>query len=125
MMPGARRLLVFSGGLAIGAACGDSATSSPVGPLVSCDACADDASDATVRILRRGVGGPSQAYVTIGKDVLGSWIGGMAPMVVTVPAGQRVLLDAALDGKHAAKDELVHAIYDIETNVPLKISIVS
>src|SRR5688572_24763952 len=42
-----------------------------------------------------------------------------------VPAGKRVLLDATLDGLHAGKDELVHAIYDVVTSAPLKVSVVS
>ncbi len=84
-----------------------------------------DAADATVQIVRRGVGTPSQSYVAIGKDVLAQWLAPMTPIAVTVPAGQRVLLDATLDAKHAAKDELVHAIFDVVTSAPLKISIVS
>ncbi|HEY8073446.1 MAG TPA: hypothetical protein VIF62_05040 [Labilithrix sp.] len=84
-----------------------------------------NATDATVTIVRRGVGTPSQSYVAIGKDVLAQWLAPMAPIAVTVPAGQRVLLDATLDAKHAAQDELVHAIFDVETSAPVKISIVS
>lgn len=81
--------------------------------------------DATITIARRGVGGPSQAYVTVGKDVLAQWLAPMTPVVVTVPAGQRVLVDPLLDAKHAAKDELVHAIYDVITSATLKISVVT
>jgi hypothetical protein len=83
------------------------------------------ATAATITIRRRGVGGPSKAYVAVGKDVLASWLAPMAPIVVNVPPGQRVLLDSEIDGKHATKDDLVHAIYDVETSAPLKISIVS
>jgi hypothetical protein len=36
-----------------------------------------------------------------------------------------VLLDDALDQQHAAQNELVHAIYDVTTDAPLKISFVS
>ena len=45
--------------------------------------------------------------------------------VVTVPAGTRVLLDANLDGEHAATNQLVHAIVDVDADAPLKLSIVS
>lgn len=83
------------------------------------------AAPAKVTIRRRGVGEPGAAYVKIGKDVLLAFSQTIAPVDVTVPAGQRVLLDPALDAKHASQAELVHAIYDVEVDAPVKVSVVS
>ncbi len=84
------------------------------------------AQDTSLTIRRHGLAAPSKAYVSVGKTVLLDWL---APQqvakVVTVPAGTRVLLDPALDALHADKAELVHAIYDVETTAPLKVSFVS
>jgi hypothetical protein len=44
---------------------------------------------------------------------------------VTVPSQTRVLLDASLDAEHAAQNELVHAMYDVSLDAPVKISFVS
>ena len=75
--------------------------------------------------MRRGLAAPSTAYVAVGKSVLRDWLLDTAPVDVVVPAGQRVLLDAALDALHASQNQLVHAIYDVVTDKPLKISFVS
>lgn len=80
---------------------------------------------AKLTIVRRGLAAPSTAYVSVGKTVLLDWLVDRAPVDVVVPPGQRVLLDSALDQLHAAKDQLVHAIYDIVTDAPLKLSFVS
>lgn len=84
-----------------------------------------NAQAATVTIQRRGLAAPSTAYVSVGKTVLLDWLTPRAPAPVTVPAGQRVLLDPALDALHASQDELVHAIYDVVTDRAVKISFVS
>jgi hypothetical protein len=83
------------------------------------------AQPAKITVVRRGLAAPSTAYVSVGKAVLLDWLADRAPTVVTVPAGTRVLLDDALDQLHAAQNELVHAIYDVTTDAPLKISFVS
>lgn len=80
---------------------------------------------AKITIVRRGLAAPSTAYVAIGKSVALDWLTERAPADVTVPAGQRVLLDPALDAMQASQNELVHAIYDVVTDRPLKISFVS
>ena len=80
---------------------------------------------AKVTVVRRGLAAPSTAYVSVGKSVLADWFVDRAPVDVVVPAGQRVLLDPALDQLHAAKDELVHAIYDVVADRSVKISFVS
>lgn len=84
-----------------------------------------NAQAATVTIERRGLAAPSTAYVSVGKTVLLDWLTPRAPVAVTVPAGQRVLLDPALDALHASQDELVHAVYDVVTDRAVKISFVS
>ncbi len=83
------------------------------------------ASDAHVTITKEGLGGPSTDYVDVGKAVAAAWMASSTATVVTVPAGTRVLLDASLDGEHAATNELVHAIIDLDVDAPVKISIVS
>lgn len=80
---------------------------------------------AKVTIVRRGLGVPSTAYVALGKSVLLDWFIDRPAVDVTVAPGQRVLLDAALDQLHAAPDELVHAIYDVVIDRPVKLSFVS
>ena len=83
------------------------------------------AQPAKITIVRRGLAAPSTAYVSVGKTVLLDWLADRAATVATVPAGTRVLLDDALDQLHAAQNELVHAIYDVTTDAPLKFSFVS
>jgi hypothetical protein len=82
--------------------------------------------DAHVSIDQAGVAPlPSQDYVGLGKTVAEAWLSSSAGPTVMVPAGQRVLLDPALDALHAATSELVHAIYDVHVDAPVKISVVS
>ncbi len=85
----------------------------------------ENASDAHVTIAKLGLGGPDADYLDLGKAVAAAWLASSLATVVTVPAGMRVLLDATLDGEHAATGELVHAIVDIAVDAPVKISIVS
>lgn len=83
------------------------------------------AAPAKITIVRRGLAAPGTAYVAIGKTVLLDWLVDRAPVDVTVPAGQRVLLDPALDAMQASQNELVHAIYDVVVDRTVKISFVS
>jgi hypothetical protein len=84
------------------------------------------AADAHVVIDQAGVPpAPSQDYGGLGKAVAEAWLSSPAGPTVTVPAGQRVLLDPALDALYAANAELVHAIYDVHTDATLKFSVVS
>jgi hypothetical protein len=78
-----------------------------------------------VKIVRRGLATPAKSYVAVGKAVIADWLTDKTIPDVEVGAGQRVLLDAQLDAMVAQKDELVHAIFDIETSAPLEISFVS
>lgn len=80
---------------------------------------------ATVKMKRRGLAAASKQYVSVGKTVLLDWLADKTLPDVVVPPGERVLLDSALDAIHAGKDELVHAIFDVEIDAPLKISFVS
>jgi hypothetical protein len=91
-------------------------------PVVVLD---QNASDAHVTIVQAGLGGPSNDYLDTGKQVAAAWLGSSLSTAVTVAAGTRVLLDPALDAEHATTGELVHAIYDIEADMPVKISVVS
>lgn len=81
--------------------------------------------DAHVTITREGLAGPSTDYVDVGKAAAAAWMAPQLGTAVTVPAGTRVVLDAALDGKHAQTNELVNAIVDLDVDAPVKISVVS
>jgi hypothetical protein len=83
------------------------------------------AADAHVTIMKKGLATPSTDYVGVGKSVAAAWLGSSLSDVVTVPSQTRVLLDSALDAEHAAQNELVHAIYDVSLDAPVKISFVS
>jgi hypothetical protein len=83
------------------------------------------ATAAKITIVRKGLATPSTQYVSASKSVLVDWFTDRAPVDVAVPAGTRVLLDDALDQLHAAQNELVHAVYDVVTDAPLKLSVVS
>ena len=82
-------------------------------------------SDAHATIVREGLAAPSTDYLDVGKAVATAWMASSASTVVTVPAGTRVVLDAALDAEVATTNQLVHAIIDVEADAPLKLSIVS
>jgi hypothetical protein len=81
--------------------------------------------DAHVTIVREGLATPSADYVDVGKAVATAWLASAEQVVVTVPAGTRVVLDAALDAEHATTNQLVHAIVDVDADAPIKYSIVS
>lgn len=84
------------------------------------------ASDAHVVIARRGLGGPpSTDYVGVGKAAVLDWLASTGAGTLTVPASTRVLLDPALDALHANAQQLVHAIYDVTLDAPVKVSFVS
>jgi hypothetical protein len=76
---------------------------------------------ATVKIVRRGLATPSAQYLAVGKSVLADWLTPKTITDVVVAAGERAVIDTAA----AQKDELVHAIFDIETTAQLKFSFVS
>ncbi len=84
-----------------------------------------NATEAHVTIVKEGLGGPSSDYVDVGKAVAAAWMASSVATVVTVPANTRVLLEQALDDEHASTGELVHAIFDVDVDAPVKISIVS
>lgn len=73
----------------------------------------------------KGVAGPSTDYVGVGKAAILAWLGSVTPTSVTVPAGQRVLLDMDLDAVHAGTNELAHAILDVALDGPVKLSVIS
>lgn len=83
------------------------------------------AQPATLVVGARGVAGPSASYIAVGKQAALAWLLPRAPTTVTVPPGQRVLLDAGLDALHAAQTELVHAIIDFSVDATVKLSVVS
>ncbi|MGH7329645.1 MAG: hypothetical protein ACREJX_14965, partial [Polyangiaceae bacterium] len=83
------------------------------------------ASDAHATILQKGLAGPSTSYVTVGKAAITRWFSSTASAPITIPAGQRILLDSDLDTLHASYTELVHGIIDVSFDAPVKVSVVS
>ena len=83
------------------------------------------AADAHATILQKGIAGPSVNYVMVGKSAVTRWFASTAGSAITIPAGSRVVLDPDLDAVHAAHDELVHAIYDVSFDAPVKVSVVA
>lgn len=82
--------------------------------------------NATVTITRRGVvATTSDPYVAIGKQVVADWLTARAPVDVVVPPMSRILLDDDLNARTAKQNELVHAIFDVETSAQLKFTFVS
>ena len=76
-------------------------------------------------VVRRGAAGPGSDYIGVGKAAAASWMAGAVGQTVTVPPATRVLFDADLDGRHAAKNDLVHAIIDFTLDGTVKLSVVS
>jgi hypothetical protein len=79
-------------------------------------------------VTAKGIAGPSQDYVDVGKQALLRWFmsRGAGPIAtVDVPAGQRVLLDGDLDAVHAGVNDLAHAVIDFSVDGPVKLSVVS
>ncbi len=100
----------------------DADTNSRKFPIVALN---QGTTDAHVTITREGLAAPSTDYIDVGKAVAAAWLGSNASTIVTVPAGTRVVLDAALDAEHATTNQLVHAIVDVDADAPIKFSIVS
>ncbi|HEY1552547.1 MAG TPA: hypothetical protein VGG28_32185 [Kofleriaceae bacterium] len=100
----------------------DADTNSRKFPIVALN---QGATDAHVTIVREGLAAPSTDYIDVGKAVAAAWAASIESTVVIVPAGTRVVLDAALDAEHATTNQLVHAIVDVDADAPIKFSIVS
>ena len=81
--------------------------------------------DAHATIVQKGLAGPSANYVAVGKAAITRWLASTAGAPITIPAGQRVLLDSDLDALHAGYNELVHGIIDVSFDAPVKVSVVS
>lgn len=83
------------------------------------------ATDAHATILQKGLAGPSGNYVAVGKAAITRWLASTESAPITIPAGQRILLDSDLDALHASYTELVHGIIDVSFDAPVKVSVVS
>lgn len=78
----------------------------------------------TATIVKRALATGTD-YVAIGKSVAAAWLASNLSTAVAVPPNTRVVLDPALDTVSAGHGELVHAIYDIVLDHPVKLSVVS
>ena len=88
-------------------------------------ALAQGASDVTLTFGARGVAGPSTAYVATGRAAASAWLTSGTGSTLTVPAGQRVVVDQGLDGLRPGPGELVVAQLDFSTDGALKLSVVT
>lgn len=84
-----------------------------------------NATPAHLTLTKEIVEAPTTQYTSAGKSAVVGLIGADVAAPITVAPGARVLLGSALDGAHAGKDELVHAILDFDTDSAVKVSIVS
>lgn len=63
-------------------------------------------------IQKKGTAGPSTSYLYTGKVAFKRWLDSTAGSGISVPAGWSVRIDSAFDGTSAAKDYLMHGIWD-------------
>ena len=78
-----------------------------------------------VTITRKGIGGPSSAYPTVGQSALERFWNRLYDERRVVGPGEQAHLDPDLVYLAAPDGSLVHAIYDIETDGPLEIAFVA
>lgn len=77
---------------------------------------------ANVQMLRKSFPTPSGNYIAIGREgVRQFYQGSPLPPDIQIPAGQSALLDASLDSRLVSNNQLVAAIYDYQSNVPLRV----
>lgn len=79
------------------------------------------ASTATVQRAKMALAGPSTNYVYLGKIAAQRYMQSTGGTSLSIPAGQSVLLDSALNAITATPSQLVHGIYDIQSNQPIKV----
>jgi hypothetical protein len=82
---------------------------------------------ANVRIDTEARSGPWNDYLEVGRKGALRWLNARitppAARSVAVPASGRVLLDATLDGLVARPSWLGHAIYEVETDAPVRFTV--
>ncbi|MEO6951195.1 MAG: hypothetical protein ABI321_05225 [Polyangia bacterium] len=82
-------------------------------------------SDVTMTFGARGVAGPSTTYIATGRAAASAWLTSSTGSMLTVPSGQRVVVDQGLDALRPAPGELVVAQLDFSIDGPLKLSVVT
>ena len=81
------------------------------------------ASSATLTIQKKGVAGPSTAFVTVGKLGFQRWLQSTAGTPVTVTAGTTVRLDSVSLEVLMNPGQLMHGIYDISMTQAYKLTV--
>lgn len=82
--------------------------------------------DVTVTWGHRGIAGPSNEYVGTARAAAATWLRSRSSGdQLTVPAGQRIVLDQNLDDLTVEPGELVVAQLDFVANGPLELSVVT
>ncbi|HWP99594.1 MAG TPA: hypothetical protein VNK92_03905 [Vicinamibacterales bacterium] len=77
----------------------------------------------TLTIQKRGTAGPTTSYLYAGKIAFKRWLDSTAAAGIGVPAGATVEIDATFGGTTAARDYLLHGIWDYSFDQPHAITI--
>jgi hypothetical protein len=80
-------------------------------------------STGTLTVQKKGVAGPSTAFVTVGKLAFQRWQQSTAGSPVSVGAGTTVRIDSAAFEVQFNPGNLMHGIYDISMTQPYKLTI--
>lgn len=72
----------------------------------------------TLTVQKKGTAGPTTSYVYAGKVTFKRWLDSLAGAGISVPAGAWVEIDASFGAASAAKDFLLHGLWDYSFNQP-------
>ena len=74
-------------------------------------------------IKQRGIAGPTTSYLYAGKVAFERWLNSIPGMPVSVDPGQTVELDSGFESTTAAKDFLLHGIWEYAFTQPHQVTI--
>ncbi|MDQ2946756.1 MAG: hypothetical protein M3Y27_12555 [Acidobacteriota bacterium] len=77
----------------------------------------------TLTIKQQGIAGPTTNYLYAGKVAFERWLNSTPGVPVSVDPGQTVKLDSGFDSTTAAKDFLLHGIWDYAFTQPHQVTI--
>ena len=77
----------------------------------------------TLAIKQHGIAGPTTSYLYAGKVAFERWLNSKPGMPASVDPGQTVELDNGFDSTTAAKDFLMHGIWDYSFTQPHQVTI--
>ncbi|WP_371371993.1 copper amine oxidase [Sporomusa aerivorans] len=97
------------------------ATKEPKKIVVLLTNSSDQATD--IIISKYGLGGPGLDYLAVGKVAQMNYLKHEEVELVEVPAGGTALLEPVLNDIVVAPDELVNGIYDFQSKIPVKVTV--